>query len=152
MRIKKREINQKVYDTCIDNGYPEIIARIIAGRTDRFNKNIFQFTLDAIKPAEIMADCTKAAKRIAHAIRNNESIILFTDYDVDGCTSMAILYETLHNIFGVPDSKIIKLTGHRTTDGYGLTDPIANKIISIKNRQPNKAKENCTPPNPCDNC
>ncbi|MBF0390897.1 MAG: DHH family phosphoesterase [Desulfamplus sp.] len=146
MRIKKREINQKVYDTCIENGYPEIIARIIAGRTDTFNKNIFQFTLDAIKPAEIMADCTKAAKRIAHAIRNNESIILFTDYDVDGCTSMAILYETLHNIFGVPDSKIIKLTGHRTTDGYGLTDPIANKIISIKNRQPNKSKENFTPP------
>lgn len=132
MRIKERTINQQVYSTCIEHGYPEVVARIIAGRTETFDKNIFQFTLDAIKPANIMADCTKAAKRIAKAICNNETILLFTDYDVDGCTSMAILYETLHNVFDVPDSRILRLTGHRTLDGYGVTDPVVDKIISMR--------------------
>ncbi|MBF0302540.1 MAG: DHH family phosphoesterase [Desulfamplus sp.] len=132
MRIKERTINQQVYTTCLEHGYPEIVARIIAGRTDTFDKNIFQFTLDAIKPADIMADCTKAAKRIAQAINNNETILIFTDYDVDGCTSMAVLYGTLHDVFGVPDSRIIRLTGHRILDGYGLTDPVADKILSFR--------------------
>lgn len=132
MRIKERTINQKVYTTCTDNGYPEIVARIIAGRVDTFDKNIFEFTIDAIKPADTMADCTKAARRIADAIRSNsETLLLFTDYDVDGCTSMSIMYETLHEVFEVPDSRIIRITGHRTLDGYGLTDPVADKIISL---------------------
>ncbi len=134
MRIKQRAVNQQVYETCIEHGYPEIVARIIAGRTDTFDKNIFQFTLDAIKPADIMADCKKAANRIAHAIHNKEKILLFTDYDVDGCTAMTVLYETLHHVFGVPDSEIIRMTGHRTLDGYGLTESIADKILSF---QPN---------------
>ncbi|MBF0204084.1 MAG: single-stranded-DNA-specific exonuclease RecJ [Desulfamplus sp.] len=132
MHIKERTINPEVYDTCINNGYPEIVARIIAGRTDTFNKDIFEFSLDAIKPADNMADCTKASRRLALAINSNETILLFTDYDVDGCTSMAVLYEALHDVFGVPASKIIRLTGHRTRDGYGLTDSIADKIIDIK--------------------
>ncbi|MBF0468002.1 MAG: DHH family phosphoesterase [Desulfamplus sp.] len=132
MQIKARDINHDVYSTCIEQGYPEVVARIIAGRTDTFDKNIFEFTLDAIKPADTMEDCTKAALRIANAIQsNNETILLFTDYDVDGCTSMAVMYETLHDVFDVPDSRLVRLTGHRTDDGYGLTDSVADKIISI---------------------
>ncbi|KJR41465.1 single-stranded-DNA-specific exonuclease RecJ [Candidatus Magnetoovum chiemensis] len=132
MMIKERSINHAVYKTCIENRYPEIAARIIAARTNNFDKNIFEFTIDAVKPADTMADCTKAAKRIAEAVNNNETILLFTDYDVDGCSSMAVLYGTLHDVFQVPESKIIKLTGHRTTDGYGLTDPVADKILEVR--------------------
>lgn len=132
MLIKERQINQQVYNTCIENGYPEVIARIISGRTDTFNKNIFEFTLDAIKPADNMADCSKAAQRVAEAIHNNETILLFTDYDVDGCTSMAVLYEALNGVFEVPASKIVRLTGHRSDDGYGLTDSIADRILNIR--------------------
>ncbi len=142
MHVKERIINQQVYTRCLDHGYPEIVARIIAGRTDTFDKNLFQFTLDAIKPAEIMADCTKAAKRIAQAIHNKETILLFTDYDVDGCTSMAVLYCTLHDVFGVPESSIIKLTGHRTIDGYGLTDSVADRILSFRQNTLKKIENN----------
>jgi len=145
MRIKKRTINQNVYSTCMEHGYPEIVARIIAGRTDTFDKNIFEFSLDAITPAETMADCTKAAQRIARAIQDNETILLFTDYDVDGCTSMAILYGTLHDVFEVPDSRIIRLTGHRTLDGYGLTDPVADKILSMRQYPCRGSEQNSDP-------
>ncbi|NWH06912.1 hypothetical protein [Desulfobacter latus] len=88
--IKERSLNQDVYTSCIDAGYPEIIARLIAGRKDVFNKNIFEFSLDAIQPAMTMAGVPTAVDRIVKAIYNDETILIFTDYDVDGCTSMAI--------------------------------------------------------------
>ena len=131
MLIKQRKLNQSVYSACIEAGYSEIVARIIAGRKNTFDKNIFEFTLDAIQPAMSMAGVPEAVVRIAEAIGNDEKILIFTDYDVDGCTSMAILYQTLHEVFNVPESKIIRLTGHRTEDGYGLTDTVAEKIIQL---------------------
>jgi len=38
MQIKQREINKEVYQACINEGYPEIVSKIIAGRTGEFNK------------------------------------------------------------------------------------------------------------------
>jgi single-stranded-DNA-specific exonuclease len=131
-KIKQRQITPEVYSACIDAGYPEIVARIIAGRTNAFDKNIFEFTLDAIQPAMSMAGVPEAVNRISHAIDKQQTILIFTDYDVDGCTSMAVIYNALHQVFGVSESNIIQLTGHRMVDGYGLTDSIADKIIAIK--------------------
>jgi single-stranded-DNA-specific exonuclease len=132
MKIKQRTRNPEVYSACIDAGYPEIIARIIAGRTNAFDKNIFDFSLDSIQPAMTMAGVPEAVSRISHAIDKQQTILIFTDYDVDGCTSMVILYNALHQVFEVPESDIVQLTGHRTEDGYGLTDSIADKIIEYK--------------------
>jgi single-stranded-DNA-specific exonuclease len=132
MKIKQRQLTPEVYSACINVGYPEIVARIIAGRTSVFDKNFFEFTLDAIQPATTMAGVPEAVNRISHAIDKQQTILIFTDYDVDGCTSMAILYNALNQVFGVPESNIIQLTGHRMVDGYGLTDSIADKIIALK--------------------
>jgi single-stranded-DNA-specific exonuclease len=132
MKIKQRTLNPEVYSSCIDSGYPEIIARIIAGRTNAFDKNIFDFSLDAIQPAMSMAGVPEAVSRISYAIDKQQTILIFTDYDVDGCTSMAILHKALHQVFEVPESDLVQLTGHRTEDGYGLTDSIADKIIDYR--------------------
>ena len=126
MHIKQREINKEVYQACIKEEYPEIVSRIIAGRIDEFNKNIFNPSSDCVEPAKDMADSTKASQRIVNAIQTNQAILLFTDYDVDGCASMTIFYGALHDVFGVKKNNIQTLTGHRTEDGYGLTDTIAN--------------------------
>jgi len=132
MKIKQRTLNPEVYSSCIDSGYPESIARIIAGRTNAFDKNIFDFTLDAIQPAMTMAGVPEAVNRISHAIDKRQAILIFTDYDVDGCTAMAVLYKALTEVFEVSGSNVLQLTGHRTEDGYGLTDSIAAKIIQLK--------------------
>lgn len=131
MRIETRELNPEVYTSCIDAGYPEVVARIIAGRKETFDKNIFEFSIDAIKPAMTMAGVPGAVDRIAKAIHNSDNILIFTDYDVDGCTSMAILYQSLRDIFGVAEANLLKLTGHRIEDGYGLTPPVAEKILQL---------------------
>ena len=60
----------------------------------------------------------KAAQRIKKAIKNNEYIILYSDADLDGVTSVIILKETIKNLNGkisaiyFPDREI---------EGYGLT-------------------------------
>ena len=41
MEIRQRKINSTVYSSCIETGYPEIVARIIAGRQEVFDKNNF---------------------------------------------------------------------------------------------------------------
>ena len=129
MLIKQRKLNKKVYSTCIEAGYPEVIARIIAGRKNQFDKNIFEFTIDAIPPAVTMAGVPDAVNRMSEAVLNDETILIFTDYDVDGCTSMAILYQVLRDVFDVKESNMIRLTGHRTEDGYGMTDTVADRIL-----------------------
>ena len=58
----------------------------------------------------------KAARRILKAIKNKEKIILFSDSDLDGITSLIILKETIENLGG--EIKLIYFSFRE--DGYGL--------------------------------
>lgn len=65
----------------------------------------------------LMKDMDKAVIRLTNAINNNENILIFGDYDVDGTTAIAIIYKYLKTkyqnlIFYVPD---------RYNEGYGLS-------------------------------
>lgn len=54
--------------------------------------------------------------RIQKAIKNNELIYIYGDFDVDGITGTAILWETL-DLLG---AKVMPYIPHRETEGYGL--------------------------------
>lgn len=65
----------------------------------------------------LMKDMEKAVVRLQEAINNKEKILIYGDYDVDGTTGIALLYNFLkqiHNniIFYVPD---------RYREGYGIS-------------------------------
>jgi len=73
-------------------------------------------------------DFKKAVDRINQAIINKENILIYGDYDVDGITATAILWQVLYqkgaNVFPfVPD---------RETDGYGIK---ANSFFRIQTNQ-----------------
>jgi len=131
MNIKKRQINKEVYQDALEHDFPEVIAHILAGRLDQFDENFIDAPPSCVLPASSMTDCPKAAKRIAKAITEGQKILIFTDYDVDGCTSMAILYRAMRDVFSVPENLLVQLTGHRTKDGYGLTENVAQQIIDV---------------------
>ena len=59
----------------------------------------------------------KALVRIQKAIDDKEQIIVFGDYDVDGITGSAILWETLHKM----GAKVLPYIPHRVDEGYGLS-------------------------------
>ncbi|MBU0502742.1 MAG: single-stranded-DNA-specific exonuclease RecJ, partial [Candidatus Margulisbacteria bacterium] len=66
----------------------------------------------------------KAAERVLLAKKNNEKVVVFGDYDVDGVTATSIMVETL-KFLGINTSYHIP---HRHQEGYGLSIPAIEKL------------------------
>ena len=67
----------------------------------------------------------KAYKRILKALRNKESVVVYTDYDVDGITGGAILWQTLHEL----GLDVMPYIPDRKTEGYGFSHHGVQKIL-----------------------
>ncbi|HRW64019.1 MAG TPA: DHH family phosphoesterase, partial [Bacteroidales bacterium] len=86
-------------------------------RTFEQAKAFFRPDLNDLYDPFLMKDMNRAIERIEKAIKNNENILVYGDYDVDGTTSVALVYtffkEIYSNIgFYVPD---------RYSEGYGIS-------------------------------
>lgn len=73
----------------------------------------------------LFRDMKKAVTRIKKAISENEKILIFGDYDVDGITAAAIL---IHALKGLNANVTFKLPS-RVEDGYGLSDKFIDQFI-----------------------
>jgi single-stranded-DNA-specific exonuclease len=80
-------------------------------------KQFFRPSLNDLHDPWLMKDMDKAVSRITKAFDQNESIMVFGDYDVDGTTSVATLYQFLKNIHPTIDFYI----PHRYREGYGVS-------------------------------
>jgi len=80
--------------------------------------------LSQIPNPSLLHDADKSAKRIAHAIKNGETITLVGDYDVDGVSSTAIMVDFFKRI-PYPLDAIIP---NRFHDGYGLNPSVLERI------------------------
>src|SRR6266513_5033027 len=65
----------------------------------------------------MIKDIEKAVKIIITDINNNEKILVFGDYDVDGTTSVASMYKFLKKVYSNLDFYI----PHRYREGYGIS-------------------------------
>ena len=97
-----------------------LIARILTlrGFTDNDATRCYlssSLRSDLPSPFE-MADMDAAVRRIVDAVRNNEQIGIWGDYDVDGTTGASVLVSFLREIGGQP----IYHVPHRIEEGYGL--------------------------------
>lgn len=70
-------------------------------------------------------DMEKAIERIQEAIDKKERIIIFGDYDVDGITSTAILFQTLKKLNATVSYRL----PHRVNDGYGLSMKFIDEFV-----------------------
>jgi single-stranded-DNA-specific exonuclease len=59
----------------------------------------------------------KALTRIRKAIKEKESIVVYADYDADGISAGAIMWETIHAMGGL----VMPYIPHRVEEGYGLS-------------------------------
>ena len=81
-------------------------------------KAFFVPRLEALHDPFLMQDMGKAVSRIEQALQQGETILVYGDYDVDGTTAVALMYEYLSSLGGscafyIPD---------RYTEGYGLSE------------------------------
>jgi single-stranded-DNA-specific exonuclease len=82
-------------------------------------KQFFRPQLSNMHDPFLMKDMDKAVIRILSAINNNEKILVFGDYDVDGTTSVACMYNFLLSIY--TKQNIEFYIPHRYTEGYGIS-------------------------------
>jgi len=81
------------------------------------SKKYFRPELSDLHDPWLMKDMDKAVERIIRAVNNNEKILVFGDYDVDGTTSVACMYRFLKKIHSELDFYI----PHRYREGYGVS-------------------------------
>ena len=65
----------------------------------------------------LLTDMDKACARILDAIDREETIVVFGDYDVDGVTATALLYQHLKGM----GANVKCMLPSREGDGYGLS-------------------------------
>jgi|TARA_B110000908_G_scaffold55668_1_gene67845 single-stranded-DNA-specific exonuclease len=101
-------------------GVPPIIATLLAQRdisTFEEAKLFFRPQLDHLHDPFLMKDMRVAVDRLHTAISNNEKILVYGDYDVDGTTSVSMMHTFLKQIsanahYYIPD---------RYNEGYGVS-------------------------------
>ena len=90
-------------------------------------KNFFRPQLKDLYDPFLMKDMDKAVGRLQNAIKENEKIMIYGDYDVDGTTSVSMVYHFLlrftKNIeYYIPD---------RYAEGYGVSEKGIDYAASI---------------------
>lgn len=85
---------------------------------------------DLTDPFE-MPDMEKAVKRIEKAAKNNEKILIYGDYDVDGVTASALMDDTLF-LSGIPRKNISIMLPDRFIDGYGMSPRLLTRAKDEK--------------------
>ena len=80
-------------------------------------KNYFRPNLEEIHDPFLMKDMDVAVARIESAIRNNENILIYGDYDVDGTTAVSLVSSYLKTI----TKNIATYIPDRYAEGYGIS-------------------------------
>lgn len=82
---------------------------------------------EALHAPELLTDLERGAERIERAIRRDETIVIYGDYDVDGVSSTALLLDFLEHV----GARCHYLLPDRHVDGYGLKPPGVDKAIAL---------------------
>lgn len=80
-------------------------------------KNFFRPQLEDIHDPFLMKDMDIAVRRIETAIANNENILVFGDYDVDGTTAVALVSSYLLSYY----PNVATYIPDRYAEGYGVS-------------------------------
>lgn len=99
---------------------PAPVATLLAQRGIRTAEEASRFfrpSLEQLHDPFLMRDMQEAVERIEQALGNNERIMVYGDYDVDGTTAVALMYGFLSRFTGnltfyIPD---------RYSEGYGIS-------------------------------
>ncbi len=98
----------------VDTSVKELITILLKNR-QILSKDAREFLFPPY-PQPSLAGLIRAVARIKKAIRNKENILVYGDYDVDGLTATAILWQVLNKL----GAQVWPFIPHRQLDGYGF--------------------------------
>ena len=79
-------------------GVDPVLAELLVQRDVRTfeqARSFFRPNLDDLHDPFLMQDMEKAVERVRQAVVSSEKVLVYGDYDVDGCTSVALVYRFL---------------------------------------------------------
>jgi single-stranded-DNA-specific exonuclease len=117
----KPEPNPKITSKlAIELGVDIVIAKLLVQRgieTYQQAKDYFRPNLNNLHNPYLMKDMDKAVQRIETAINNNENILIYGDYDVDGTSAVSLVFSYLTKEY----SNIATYIPDRYDEGYGIS-------------------------------
>lgn len=118
--LKPKPDSQKVKELQKALNVDELTATLLVQRnieTFEDAKQFFRPKLEDLHDPYLMKDMDKAVIRIEKAIENNENILVFGDYDVDGTTAVSLVSSYLKSYYPNVDTYI----PDRYDEGYGIS-------------------------------
>jgi single-stranded-DNA-specific exonuclease len=110
-------------------GVSAILARLLVLRGVTSAAEAHKFltpSLDQLHSPYLLRGMTQAVERISAAIANQESILIYGDYDVDGTTAVVILKTAIELCGGSADFHV----PHRIKEGYGIKDDVIERAAA----------------------
>ncbi len=109
--------------------YPLIVAQLLFARGLGDSADAERFFAAQLPQTQTddpysIAGLGAAVERIQHAIKNNERIAVYGDYDTDGVTATALLVQVLTALGASAQAYIPE----RETEGYGINDEALKKL------------------------
>lgn len=101
-------------------GVTSVIAQLLVQRgveTFEEAKDFFRPSLSHLHDPFLMKDMDKAVTRIEKAISENENILIFGDYDVDGTSAVSLLFSYLNTLY----PNVATYIPDRYDEGYGVS-------------------------------
>lgn len=136
--MQTKNINKKVWnignpdsiaatELSKEMGISQFLSKLIVSKGFSEKEGAEKFLLggsEQLYDPFLMPDMDKAVKRIKNAISDNEKILIYGDYDVDGVTSVALLLLYLKDK-GIEADYYIP---ERVNEGYGLNNAAIDKF------------------------
>lgn len=123
--IIKDEVDQSALESLSKElGVGKVIAKLLLERgikSAEQAKSFFEPSLQDLHDPFLMKDMDKAVERVEMALRDGEKIMVFGDYDVDGTTSVAMMYSFLRLQLHMDKSDVIAYVPDRYSEGYGVS-------------------------------
>ena len=127
--IKNKKTKNEITEEYIKQKYKlkNLIVKIIEQKNFKNEEELKVFlnpTRNDFYDPYLMPDMEKAVSRITKALKNNENITIFGDYDADGITSTTILKRFFHDI----NKECNVYIPNRLNEGYGLNKNAIKKL------------------------
>jgi len=110
----------KIEEISKELGISNIVSELLISRGYTTPESAYKFLnpkIDALHDPFLIPNMGLAVNRIERAIKSQEKILIYGDYDVDGTTSVSLLYNIFKKFNLTPEVYI----PNRLKEGYGLT-------------------------------
>ena len=117
---------EQVIRLCGELGVDSLLAKVLLARGVSTKARATTKYLETVPLSDpfLMKDMDKAVARIQAAVENEEKIVIYGDYDVDGVCATATLFSYLESI----GANVFYKLPNRENEGYGLNSRVLKKF------------------------